>query len=348
MNKASFYSLYISLAVMSGLGLGVFGCSGSQGNANAGASEGVAGLLPPFPVDVPTGRDSSALTQSVVDGAVTWDKTDGAIVETSHLVITAGVGALEYAVYRHEIGFETTLTNLSVDFTATGGDGAWVCIADYTANRWNVLGPFSGSQVIPVDTGGFLSTSANNFFVAVVAFDGTVVDVASTTLDYESGVAPPSTYVDTMQAIFNANCMDCHNSTNAQNGIILDSYWRAFENADAALTKILADHAPSGSGSMTAEEKALFQEWVTDNKPFGEVVTFTNFVQPMTSNNCSPCHTDGNSRNGVNWDTYENAWPFAVLAWERIKEDVMPKNGPPLPDADKDKWLAWVEQGIAE
>lgn len=348
MNKAQFYSLYISLAVLLGLGLGVFGCTGLQGRANAGAGEGVADLLPSFPVDDFTGRIASEQTQSVIDGSVTWDNSLGVEINGSHIVITSLEGNLEYAMYRHEIGFETSLYELTVDLTATGGEGAWVCIADYGANRWQVLGPYTSQEVIPVDTGGFLSTSAKNFFVAVIAYDGTSVDLTSTTLTYESGVAPPSTYVGTMQAVFNANCMDCHNSENATMGIVLDSYWRAFENADAALTKILADHAPSGFGSMTAEEKALFQEWVTDNKPYGEVVTYTNFVVNLTINSCSPCHTGGNSRNGVNWDTYENAFPFGELAWQRIKEDVMPKNGPPLPDADKDKWLAWVEQGMPE
>ncbi len=349
MKKLSF-NVLSTVIMVAGFAMLAAGCSGDPQSSESSVlvPDGITGMLPAFPADYQSTRQASDIAESMLNGSDFNDRSPGAVVVGTKVEVTSIEDELEFAIYRHEIGFETALHELSVDFTASGGAGAWVCIADYSIGRWQVFGPYSFPQVIPVNTGGFLSTNFNNFFVAVIGFDGTFVDLASTTLTYESGVAPPSTYMDTMQPIFDANCMPCHSSGSATAGIVLDTYWQAFDDADAALAKILADHAPTGSGSMTTGEKDSFQAWVDGGKDFGEAVTYTNFVNNLTSMSCSPCHTGGGSSGGVNWDTYASAFPKGEVAWGRIKSNSMPQGGPPLSDANKDKWLAWVEQGKPE
>ena len=351
MHRQSWQPSWLMLAAVVCISAGAQGCAGSQGNLESGAIEsvGLEFALPAFPVDRPTERQANETTDSFIPGAFSWFATNGAEVNGSVMDITSNANQVEFAVYRHEVGFETTLDILAVDLSASGGAGAWICIADYAANRWQVHGPYFGQAVIPVDVGDFLSPDFINFFVGVIAFDGTVVSVASSTLIYE-GVDPPlpSTYLDTMKANFDTNCMPCHNSATAESGIVLDSYWRAFEHADVALAKVLIDHDPGGGGTMTPEQKVVFQTWVNGGKDYGADVTYTSFVDNLTSMSCSPCHRSGRSDGGANFDTYANALAKGAAAWVRIENDSMPRFGPPLSDPNKDKWLAWVEQGLPE
>ncbi len=150
-----------------------------------------------------------------------------------------------------------------------------------------------------------------------------------------------------MAEIFASNCMPCHSTASAQSGIILDTYWNSFENADAALAKALSDHAPSALAELTQTEKFTFQAWVDAGKPYGEAVTYTSDIEPIISMDCSGCHTGGGSSGGVDLDGYANAAAGASASWDEIRIDDMPP-GTPLTGEQKDKWLAWIEQGTPE
>ena len=315
--------------------------------ARPGPEPDLLSLLPALPDDSGQPRRASEETFIIRDGIDRFEDSGGVTEDGMHLLIEAGPEDIAWAVYQFSVGFETPLYDMFVSMSVTGGAGAYIAMANYDTGLWEFSGPFDQSHSLSVRDGSYFSPGLN-VYMALIAWDGVSIDCTGSSLTYESGVVLPATYADDMAEIFNDNCMPCHSADVAQNGVVLDSYWRSYESADQALLKAQNDHAPSDSAQITQEEKDRFQSWVDNNQPYGIDMTFTSHIGPLTQNRCSPCHVDGGNSGGVNFDTYESTFPVGEQMWNRVRINSMPFGGPPLPDSEKDQLFGWVEQGKPE
>jgi len=320
------------------------GCASSQTGNPVDTHEEFFSQLPQLPADSADVRAASAIVPFDLTGADNWDNSGNVTVDGDMLTVTSDTGRLDWVMYRYNLGLDTTLGDLSVNMTVGSGE-AYVLVGDYAAGFWNLNGPYTTSATISLAGGDYIS-SGMAVYVVIAVYNGAVVTVNSSSLEYDDQSAG-ATYLDNMAGIFASNCMPCHSTALHTQGIILDTYWNAFDNAAAALAKVQADHAPTGSGSMTSEEQGIFQDWIDGGKPYGADVDYTSDVQPIISSNCSGCHTGGGKLGGIDLDGYTNAMTNAAAAWSEIKVDGMPPGGP-LTGEQKDKWLAWIEQGTPE
>lgn len=321
------------------------GCAGSSTPTTSDTHADFFAQLPQMPYDAPVIKATRADVPLNLTGDENWDNSGNVTVDGNSLTVTSAAGRLDWVMYRYNVGQDTTLGDLTINVSAVTGE-FYVLVAGYGVGYWRLYGPFTDSVGVGLGSGGDFLSSGFQTYAVVAVYNGAEVTVDDSSLIYDDQAAPPD-YLNNMQALFADNCMPCHSTANHTQGIILDTYWNSYENADAALAKALSDHAPSGNAMLTQEQKDMFQAWVDNNEPYGADVTYTNYVSGVTAANCSPCHTGGNSSGGVNFDSYANANSAASLAWTEIKSDGMPPSGP-LTGEEKDKWLAWINQGTPE
>lgn len=324
--------------------LGAAACGGASPSEPADTHAGFFAQLPLLPDDAPAGRRASDLVPIELTGADNWDNSGNVTVDGDSLTVTSIADRLDWVMYRYNLGLETSTGDLTVNMTADTGE-AYVLVSNYTAGFWQIHGPYTGQAVIDL-SGGMYFSPGLAVYAVVAVYDGAEATIASSSLIHDNQVATPD-YLSGMADIFADNCMPCHSTASATSGIILDTFWNAHENADAALAKALADHAPSGAGTLDAGDKDTFQAWVDAGKPYGAAVSYTSDIDPIISMNCSGCHTGGGTAGGVDLDGYANAAAEASASWDEIRIDDMPPGGP-LSSEQKDKWLAWIEQGTSE
>ena len=95
-------------------------------------------------------------------------------------------------------------------------------------------------------------------------------DPVSDELEYVDGGV---TYTEDIQQILDINCIGCHATyrTGAERngapiGVDFNNHDVASESAEGANTRIQSGNMPVG-GTLTDEEKSLFQEWIDDGVP---------------------------------------------------------------------------------
>ncbi len=83
-------------------------------------------------------------------------------------------------------------------------------------------------------------------------------------------------------------------------------------------------------------------------------ITYADPIKGLLDTRCTGCHASsraGSDRHGapllINFDTYAEARRNAELANQEIQSGGMPPSGA-LPDAEKQTFQAWLDQGLKE
>lgn len=161
-----------------------------------------------FPL--PDARETNGLTETLVMGKFTLQRSAGAVDSGTALVLDATGGACEWAVYGFTPG-TGTLDSLALQLDAAPGNHVWVGLSDYVNGQWEWHGPFSSGKVLAIDSSQYLSPGGL-FAAAVIADMGNNATVsalsirtinpqnqsptASFTEDVQSGNAPLSVHFD--------------------------------------------------------------------------------------------------------------------------------------------------------
>ena len=136
-------------------------------------------------------------------------------------------------------------------------------------------------------------------------------------------------YAQVNQFVFQS-CVHCHSAAQAKDGVILDSYARVISLLPSVKSDIDIGKMPLGS-SLTADQKALFDKWVSEGSPEGggtsdspvssitptptvspsaspnpedQVLTvirnnYNLFVQPLVQKGCMDCHDSSAKPEGI-------------------------------------------------
>jgi len=354
------YNSWQSRLVLWGLVIAVAGCAGagSQPVSPAQSKATILNRLPPLPRDGGGGREARAVQMDTFLGMDIWDSTPGTMIDGDHLLLPATAESLEWSMYRFTVpAMGATLDNLAAVLSTIGNHGAWLAVSDYAHNTWALYGDFSSNPQIPLDSGGFIS-AMGYVFVLVIAYDGTTVDLASTTLTYDDGVAPAVTYAGPGGAreFFAANCFSCHSAAVHVAGVVLESYEGASAVAAQAKSQVQSNHQDNWS----EDDKALIAAWADGGAPLGDAVRYTTDMLPQVFEPvCMNCHDSaktGVDRHGaptsVNWDTYAAATTGDQPNHgnNRAQAGTMPpvSSGLSLTQAQKDLFQQWIDDGWPE
>ena len=325
---------------------GIWGCAGYEAARNdavdppAPFADGLPGL-PPDDASLKAPSETDFLSAMGKDA---WLSSAGASVEGDNLVLTAGTGGLEYAVYRFETGLPGTATyDVSAVFTIGGDNELWLGLSDYASGRWSIRGPYVNDVEILLDDSIYLSP-AGTFHLAVIVHDGKMAAVNTLAFSFDNGVTPPdTTYLGDIRALLEANCTSCHQGASPAAGIGLDSFRAARANSAEVISFVVeGDHR-----TLPQDDKDLLQSWVDGAAPYGADVTYAADIQPLVMNRCATCHTTS-SFGGVNLATYAGAAANAESALAQILAENMPQSGGPLNNDQKDWWQVWVDDGKPE
>jgi hypothetical protein len=353
------YNSWQSRLVLWGLVLAIAGCAGagSQPTSVAGSKATILNRLPPLPHDGGE-RNASAEQMATFLGMDIWDSSLGAMIDGDHIMLPATAESLEWSMYRFTVpAMGATLDNLSAMLSTIGNHGAWIAVSNYGQNTWALFGDFEENPQIPLSSSEFIS-DMGYVFVLVIAYDGTTVDLASTTLTYDDGAAPAVTYAGAGGAreFFAANCFGCHSAAAHTAGVVLESYDGAAAVASLAKGKVQSDH----NGSYTTDEKQLIADWADGGAPLGDALHYTTDMRPQVFEPvCMNCHDSalsGVDRNGapvsVNWDTYAAATTGDQPNHgnNRAQAGTMPpvSSGLSLTQAQKDLFQQWIDDGWPE
>lgn len=340
--------------------IAIAGCAGvaSQPASLAASESAIRNQLPPLPPDSTDGRGASAVQMDTYLGMDIWDSTPGIMIDGDHILLPATANSIEWSMYRFTVpAMGATLDNVAAVLSTIGNHGAWIAVSDYGNDVWALFGDFTDNSEIPLDSGDFIS-EMGYLFVLVIAFDGTTVDLASTTLTYDDGVAPAVTYAGPGGAreFFAANCFACHSAAVHVAGVVLESYEGAAAVADLAKSQVQSNHQDNWS----EEDKTLIAAWADGGAQLGDAVHYTTDVRPeIFEPVCMNCHSSdlsGIDRMGappsVNWDTYAAATvdDQPNRGNNRAQAGTMPpiSSGLSLTQDQKDLFQQWIDDGWPE
>ncbi len=339
-----------SSALLTAILMAMLGCAGSQPqpsaitDADTPIPATLLSQLPPLAqLDGALPRTATEVTEATQDGSDALLLSPGAMVTDTSLVISSAADQLEYGIYGFDTGLtETGTFDAGAAISLSPGGEAWAAIADYDNRRWKVSGPYVGDVDLSLTDGVYLSP-AGSFYLALLAYGGSEVTVASTSFTFDNGVAPPApTWLADVKAVFDAKCISCHGGGSPVAGVALDSYRGARDNSALVITKsVVGSHM-----GLTQPEKDAVTGWVDGGTPYGAAVTYTADVRPIIQATCGSCHTTS-SVGGINLNTYANASMNAAASLAEILADSMPP-GTPLSSGDKDLWQVWIDDGKPE
>jgi len=348
------------VVVWAALIVGIAGCSGliSQPADQDSGRAVILNQLPPLPQDSQEARDASAIQMDSFLGMDIWDSSPGSTIDGDHILLPATALNVEWSMYRYTLpSMDVSLDNISAVLSTVGNHGAWIAVSDYGNDSWALYGDFDEDPQVSLTDGDFMS-DMNFLYVLVIAFDGTTVDVASTTLTYDDNVAPAVTYAGAGGAreFFAAHCFSCHSAAVHTSGVVLESYNGASAVASTAKSQVQSDHM----GSYSAEDKNLIAAWADGGAQLGDAVHYTTDMRPQVFEPvCMNCHDSaktGIDRHGapssVNWDTYAAAstGDQPNHGNNRAQAGTMPpvSSGLSLTPAQKALFQQWIDDGWPE
>ena len=90
-------------------------------------------------------------------------------------------------------------------------------------------------------------------------------------------------------------------------------------------------------------------------EPLRPLPSYDNLVAPLVENYCSACHADTEVEGGLSFDKLDGGDGFQKqrAEWQevarRLRDGSMPPtDSDPVPDEERQKWLAWIEARLAE
>lgn len=327
-------------------------CGGSSLPAGGPAD----GSNPPFDPGLPPllevaagGHQVSAPMPHMMNGSDAIAKSDMAAVLMTSMEIPSGDTTAEWAIYQFATGGEPLL-DLSVEYTKNFGDSTWVALGNFAVGSWEFNGtyPVSGA---PIDiSGGAYVSPGNDFFFAVVTFDGTFstvdtatinTDVAPTTFSVSGTVlVDGTTALPAVQMTLNPGAI--HATTDSSG----DYMFSDVSNGAYTVTPALSgyDFTPPSQNVNVSDEDVLGVDFSATAQT---LVTYTNDIKDLLDTNCIGCHGGDHPTAGIKLDTYTSAKANANAANEKIQSGQMPPGGP-LSAEEKALFQNWLDDGLLE
>lgn len=179
---------------------------------------------------------------------------NGTFSTVDSATINTNVGPTTYAVSGTVLeGGSTALP--AVQMTLSPGD--MQTMTDESGN-YMFTGVSNGSYTVTPALAGYEFSPASQ--------NANVMDEDVLSVDFSATAMSLVTYTSDIQPLLATNCVGCHNDGFSAGGIRLDTYAQASANANAANGEIQSGGMPPG-GPLSAEDKALFQQWLDDGKP---------------------------------------------------------------------------------
>ena len=183
-------------------------------------------------------------------------------------------------------------------------------------------------------------------------------------------------FVNDVLPLLNSKCSSsgCHGNGSAQDGVSLETYALVMQTAEVVpgnpqgseLIEVILDTdsdermPPAGSPSLSANEIAMLQDWVSQgalNNECVEVqcdtlnVTFSGTIEPLINQKCLGCHSAATSSNkGVTLRNYmevkswvdDGALLGSILGNSNYSK--MPQGGE-LPSCEVEQLIKWINEG---
>jgi hypothetical protein len=315
-------------------------------------------LSPHFP-QLPGGlfdRHGAAQLQSTsLEGADTLAHSPSAVPVGASLQLTAAnnPSALEWAIWKLSVTEGTVPESATINLSVDEGASAWIGIADYGSNSWELSGPFdsSGAKVIAPLAAQNVS-GGGNIFVMAAAYRGTQITVSSA--DFEIDVpAPPKYFITGSVSDSNLGTLPNVVVTLSPGNIQAttnDSGNYTFLDLDPGDYTVTPPHidahdvAPQAlpinlnSGSFAGADFVYTQ--------VNTGISYTNNIKLLLDTSCVQCHSPANP--GREWlDVYirgdsNDVFHNAEDSLEYIQSGLMPP-GKPLNSSQKQMFQQWVQ-----
>lgn len=197
-------------------------------------------------------------------GSDAYAQSGAAAVLGTGMELPSATGEIQWAIYHH-VGDGSQLVSLSVDYGTATGNEVWIAVANFSSLSWVFFGPYQPSQtVLDLSTAAYQSATKDLFF-AVISYNGTFITVNESTITYDDQTVS-ITYTADVAPFLADKCTSCHEAGNALGGVLLDTYAEAVANAVTSNATIQDGSMPP-FGTLTTEQKAMFQAWVDAGTP---------------------------------------------------------------------------------
>ena len=183
-------------------------------------------------------------------------------------------------------------------------------------------------------------------------------------------------FINDIKPILDVSCATsgCHNASSKTQGIDLSDYnafiFHTIEDKELILAGdpekselwdvIEDDEMPLGSSKLSAEEKDLIFDWITQGAKYNECldlnscdtsdVSFSTEIVSIINTHCLSCHNGPSGNKGV--DLSNHAGSKAQVDNGKLKDALLGLNGvivmPPannLTECDKNKFISWINDG---
>ncbi len=228
--------------------------------------------------------------------------------------------------------------------------------------RWNHFGQVTllgglllGCNIKPSKEAGQLTRDMQRYNACADAAKVAESSGASTSLKLQDASV---VYDPDIKAIMEANCTNCHSRAAAnevRQAPNLDTYAAVYLASEASLVRMEAGTMPpAGSPAPSTENIGKFRQWIEgghlvdrpeDRISSTDPVTYHQDIAPYLAAQCTSCHAAGATSPDLS--TYGAAKEVAESSWEQISTGLMPP-GAPSSDAEKNKFKAWLDGGLAE
>jgi len=257
----------------------------------------------------------SATQSGSVNGNATYKQSAGATANGTALELDAsGAGDFEWAFWKYVPPAGSTLQAAHFDLSVTAGASVWIGVANYTANRWTISGPFSTGPA-SIDTLSANNVSPNgNVYLLVGVFGGTSITVHSVSVDYDpgSGFFITGKLYDINAAYgfgnrvvtLNPGGLQATTDTGAGKSDAGDFTFMGLPPGDYTLTTPDID----GYNPIPLKQVTINTQSISDADlaatPTTTEITYTNHIKVILDSQCVECHGETNPGGGKRFDTY--------------------------------------------
>lgn len=209
--------------------------------------------------ELPAGRVPTALTETSRNGAESFARSSSALPADPVLQLNSAPDSLAWGIW--ELPALDELRYLDVQLALPAGQQAWLALADYSTQRWELFGPVVSGRVLDLDPARHASPGGN-LYAAVLAYDGAAVTVQQLGLIAFHNNAAPSALLESDVSAGTAPLLvsfDASGSTDPDNNIV--RYLWDFDgdgvfDGSSSLPQVQHTYSAGGSfsASVTAED----------------------------------------------------------------------------------------------
>ncbi|MCC7476857.1 carboxypeptidase regulatory-like domain-containing protein [bacterium] len=309
------------------------------------------GGLPPLPVDLPELRAAQSVDVTTQRGQDAFTTTAGCTPDGADaLLISAGAGGLEYAMYQFSPG-AATLSSVLATLSFPAGEQVWIGLADYGSFRWKLQGPYPAAgtaQFSGLGSGDYVNAGGNCYFL-VLAFNASSVSVSSVEFTAETA---PETFT------INGMVID-----GAGPGVLPGVTVTLSPGGATVLTTVNGTYQFSGlaAGTYTVTPSLIGYGFVPESSqvtigPSANGIDFAGFsdlptvsyssdIAPIMESYCTGCHDADTPSADIPLTTYQEVKSAAASSLSTMQDESMPP-GPNKPSAAEIQLFQdWIDAG---